>query len=166
MFRRPRYKKDTVLLSTVLFGITFICVANTAGNSINFALRALQATYPDEHIDSFSPTLVRGLAILVATFACVVHGVSRRGGIWLSNIFAVVKILILLLIIFTAAAAADGKFKDANGHVVPNVLVDNTNKHAAFADAYEDANGYARAFLAIIFAYSGFDQPNYVCLIS
>src|SRR5437773_424673 len=32
----------------------------------------------------------------------------------------------------------------------------------SFSHASKNANGYAQAFLAVIFAYSGFEQPNYV----
>jgi hypothetical protein len=32
----------------------------------------------------------------------------------------------------------------------------------AFANSSNDSYGYTQAFLAVIFAWSGFDQPNYV----
>ena len=71
-----------------------------AGNSIAFAVRVLAAANPDGP----EPTkeVVRGVALAATTFACVIHVISRRGGIWLSNVLASVKVSILLLIVVLA----------------------------------------------------------------
>jgi len=148
VYRWWYYKKDTVLLAGCLFGISFICLGNMAGNSIAFAVRILKAA----NLDGPEPTkeVVRGVALAAAAFACVIHSVSRRGGIWLSNLFACLKIGILLAIVGLAI-----KYK-------PSVFAEN------FTNAFEDvapgpefddcrtrfqddgnSNGYSKAFMSI-----------------
>ncbi|KAK3389700.1 amino acid permease-domain-containing protein [Podospora didyma] len=162
IFPRPRYRKDTVLLIGCLYGISFICVGNMAGNCIICALRILQAAHPERDGD-FSNGEVRGIALGIAVFACFIHAFSRRGGIWLNNVLALIKIGILLLIIVATCAVAGQAFHRADtGAAVVNEWGDNTSRATAFGQASDEANGYGQAFLAIIFAFSGFEQPNYV----
>ncbi|KAH7166313.1 amino acid permease-domain-containing protein [Dactylonectria macrodidyma] len=153
VYRKPAYRKDTVLLSTCLFAIAFIALGNMAGNSISFAIRVLRAA----DVEDPSNGAVRGIALGIAVLTCFIHTVSRRGGIFLNNVLAIIKVLILLLIIVTAIVVGAGGLKKTD-----NIITDNTSTKHAFAGASGDANGYAQAFLAIIFSFSGFEQPNYV----
>ncbi|KAF7553917.1 hypothetical protein G7Z17_g3276 [Cylindrodendrum hubeiense] len=153
VYRKPAYRKNTVLLSTCLFAVVFIALGNMAGNSISFAIRVLRAA----DVENPSNGAVRGIALGIATLTCFIHTVSRRGGIFLNNILAMIKVMILLLIIVTAIVVGAGGLKNT-----PNVITENTSTDRAFAGASSDANGYAQAFLAIIFTFSGFEQPNYV----
>lgn len=133
-----------------LFGISFICVGNMAGNSIICALRLLQAANPGVPAEDFSNGTVRGIAIAIAVLACFIHTVSRRGGILLNNIFALIKVGILLLIIATACAVSRGGLhKAVDGTPVPDVFAANTGPGVAFANKSLDGNGYASAFLSI-----------------
>jgi amino acid transporter len=153
VYRKPAYRKNTIALGTCLFGIGFIAFGNMAGNAINFAVCILRAG-GTEHPDN---GLVRGIAITCATLTCFIHAFSRRGGIWLNNMFALVKIAMLLLIVITAiVVAAHGLPESAN------YIEENTNPAAAFDAKNTDANGYAHAFLAVIFSFWGFEQPNYI----
>ncbi len=103
---------------------------------------------PDASADSFARGTVRGVAIAIATFSCFIHSFSRRAGILLSNLLALIKVGILLLIIFTTiAVAAGGLHKASDGTDVPSVFRNNTA--VAFADASNDSNGYVQAFLTI-----------------
>lgn len=138
-------------LSTCVFGIAFVLLGNVAPNSISFGIRVLQAA--DKPVDNFA---VRGIAIAVATFACLIHGFWRKGGIYLSNVFGLVKMLMLLVIIITGFISYSGVFERAA------VASDNFNIHNAFKDPEDDPYGFAEAFLAILFAYGGFNQANYV----
>ncbi|OLN96985.1 High-affinity methionine permease 7 [Colletotrichum chlorophyti] len=152
VFRKPAYRKNTILLSTCIFGISFVVLGNMAGNSIHFAMRVLEAAGVEPENGP-----VRGIAIAVATFACGIHATSRRFGILLNNTLAVVKIMIMLLIIVTAIIVGAGGLPKSE-----NYIIENTSTKNSFRDASSDANGYAQAFLAIIFSFSGFEQPNYV----
>ncbi|GKT41358.1 high-affinity methionine permease [Colletotrichum spaethianum] len=124
-----------------------------AGNSIHFALRVLEAA----GVEKPENGPVRGIALAAATFACSVHALSRRFGILLNNTLAMMKIMIMLLIIIAAIVVGAGGFSETE-----NVFSSNTSPKNSFKDASKEANSYAQAFLAIIFTFSGFEQPNYV----
>jgi amino acid transporter len=153
VYRKPSYRKNTILLSTCIFGVAFIVFGNMAGNSISFASRVMDAA----GVENPSEGTIRGIAMAVATLTCFIHAFSRRFGIWLNNVLAIVKVLILLLIIITAIVAGAGGLKHTK-----NVLTENTSAEESFKDASTDLNGYAHGFLAIIFSFSGFEQPNFV----
>lgn len=125
-----------------------------AGNSVTFAVRVLQASHPGSRPEDFSGAAVRGIAIAVATATCFIHTVSRRGGIVLNNVLAIVKVGILLLIIITAIVVSAGGFRDGEtGEEVSSVTAENLDAGSAFdpisKDVSEEANGFAQAFLAI-----------------
>lgn len=154
VYRKPRYKKDTILFFPCLYGIAFICLGNMAGNSVTFAVRVLQASHPGSRPEDFSGAAVRGIAIAVATATCFIHTFSRRGGIVLNNALAIIKVGILLLIIITAIVVSAGGFKDGEtGEEVSSVTAENLDAGHAFdpisKDLSKEANGFAQAFLAI-----------------
>ncbi|CAM1508570.1 Fc.00g054180.m01.CDS01 [Cosmosporella sp. VM-42] len=153
VYQKPAYRKNTVLLSTCLFGVGFIALGNMAGNSLSFAMRVMAAA----DVENPSNGSIRGIAIAIATATCFIHAASRRGGIWLNNVLAIIKVMILLLVIVTAIIVAAGGLK--NSH---NIISENTSTSNSFKGASTEANGYAQGFLAIIFSFSGFEQPNYV----
>jgi amino acid transporter len=132
-----------------------------AGNSISFAIRILEAAnYKD--VDSKNGA-VRGIAIAISILACMIHAFSRRGGIWLNNLLAAIKVSMMLLIIVTTIVYSAGKFPKSAA--IPDrgaVTSANLGITNSFANASTDPNSYAQAFLAIIFSFSGYEQPNYV----
>ncbi|KAF2685996.1 amino acid transporter [Lentithecium fluviatile CBS 122367] len=147
----PAYRHRTVLLITCVFATAYIVLGNMAGNCIIFGIRILEAA--DTPVTN---PAVRGLAIGAATFACSIHALSRRGGIWLGNIFAFVKVCMLLMMIIVGICAWAGAF-DSKEFVWENMAAENSFAHPA-----NDSYGYVKAFLSMIFAWGGFDQPNYV----
>ncbi|RGP71626.1 high-affinity methionine permease [Fusarium longipes] len=151
VYRKPAYRKGTVLLSTCMFGFCFIALGNMAGNCVSFATMVLRAAGAEDQ----SAGAVRGIAIGIAILTCFIHTFSRRGGILINNVLAMIKVMMLLLIIVTAIVVGAGGLK------TKKEIEANTRPSSAFAES-GDANGYAHAFLAIIFSFSGFEQPNYV----
>lgn len=113
-----------------------------AGNCISFAIWIVRAAGRDQVSDA----AIRGIALGIATLSCFIHAFSRRGGILLNDVLAVIKVMILLLIIITAiiVAAAGEKVFQAQDH-----FSDNMNIDAAFDNASGDAHNYASAFLSI-----------------
>jgi amino acid transporter len=159
VYRRPAYRRGTVLFVPTVFSICFIILGNVAGNSLQFASRVLLAAGHE----SPSNGAVRGIAVASAVFACFIHAFSRRGGLVLNNALAMVKVAILVLIVATAIAAAAGAFGGGVGSVVSQNLSAATSFSADGLDGGGgDSYGYVRAFLAIVFTFSGFEQPNYV----
>lgn len=134
-----------------MYGFAFILLGNVAANSISFGIRVLQAA--DRPVSNF---VVRGIAIAVVTFACFMHGYWRQGGIYLSNLFAVVKVAMLLLIIVTGFISYSGVFNR------PAAGPDNFDPHTTFRNPERGPFGFAESFLSILFAYGGFNQANYV----
>jgi amino acid transporter len=157
VYTHPAYCRETLLFFGCLFGISFIILGSMAGNAINFAIRILEAANVE-----VTNGAVRGIAVAVSVFSCFIHTFSRRGGIWLNNLLAMIKLCILLLIIFSAIIYSAGKFPKSEAIDRGIVVDENLGATKSFKNASNDANGYAQAFLAIIFAYSGFEQPNYV----
>lgn len=131
----PRYKKGTVLLSGVMFGISFICVGNMASNCIDCAIRLVQIATeqkPDEG-------LVRGIAVLIATVTCFIHAFSRRGGILLNNVLAALKTLFLVFMIISTWVVAGGwsgisalRVNASTGSPNPRISNDSPNHAQAF----------------------------------
>ncbi|KAH7173288.1 amino acid permease-domain-containing protein [Fusarium flagelliforme] len=154
VFPWPRYKKGIVMLSGVLYGISFICIGNMAGNCIQCALRLMEAANPEKEARNFSQGSIRGIAIVIAIFPCLIHAFSRRGGILLNNLLAIVKVLMLIFMIIATWAFAGGP---SGVRGLPKGDID-----SATANPASGGKAHAQAFLSIIFAFSGFDQPNYV----
>ncbi|KAF2090393.1 amino acid transporter [Saccharata proteae CBS 121410] len=150
LFRKPKY------FVTCAYAVVFIVLGNMAGNSMAVGEYILKAANNDfDH--SVSNGAVRGIAIGTITFACFLHGVWRKGGLWLNNAFAITKVTLLLIIIIIGFCALGGVFgSDANN------ADDNLNIKTSFTKTPNNAYGYAEGFLAIIFAYDGYNQANYV----
>lgn len=134
-------------------------LGNVANNAIFFGEYVLVAAGIDatskEHSSIYNPS-ARGIALAATTVACLIHGSWRQGGVWLNNLFAVVKVLMLLLIIIVGILAGAGVWH--TNHASENMALDNS-----FDNVTNDTYGYSEAFLGVIFAYSGFNQANYVC---
>jgi amino acid permease len=125
-----------------------------AGNCLVFGIRSIEAA---GHDSTKYPGSVRGIAVGAATFACLIHIFSRRGGIWLGNVFAVIKVLMLTMMVIIGFCAWGGAFKTKN-YATQNMAAQN-----AFKAPATEPYGYVQAFLSVVFAWSGFDQPTYVC---
>ena len=158
------YLKDVMRLpkffTTCVFGVAFVLLGNVAANSLMVGIRLIQAASGGEALSQNDNFVARGIAVAVVSFACAFHGFWRRGGIYLMNIFGFVKIIMLLIIIITGFVSYSGVFgttdeKSAAGRK-------NFQASAAFKSPAQDAYGFADSFLAIIFAFGGFNQANYV----
>ncbi|KAF1972410.1 hypothetical protein BU23DRAFT_580989 [Bimuria novae-zelandiae CBS 107.79] len=147
----PAYRHRTVLLITCMYAAAYIVLGNMAGNYLIFGIRILEAANKP-----LTNSEVRELAVAAATFGCAIHTFSRRGGIWLGNVLAIVKVCMLLMMVIISMRAWGGVFG------VPNVVEQNLAAQNSFAKPSKDPYVYAKAFLCMIFAWSGFDQPNSV----
>ena len=146
-------------LATCLYGIPFIILGNTAGNAIVFAENALLAA---ERTPTNAET--RGIAIAAITFACLIHAVWRRGGLYLNNVFGLMKAALLLMLFIVGVVSAAGGIKRSGGGAAAggNVPQENFDVKTSFQNRAGSAYGCTEAFLGIIFTYGGFNQANYV----
>lgn len=148
IFKRPAF------LSTCVFGVIFVLLGTSAMNALSFGIRIQEAAgHPTP--DNFTS---RGIAIAAVTFAVILHGIWRQAGLFLNNTFAMIKILMLLVIIITGFSSWGGAFH-AN-----TASASNFNVHNSFKDTARNSTGFAEGFLAVLFAYGGFNQANYVSI--
>lgn len=148
--------KKPHFLATCLFGIPFIFLGTAAGNAIIFAENVIRASDKDPTNNE-----VRGVAIAVITFSCLIHVFWRRGGLYLNNLFGLVKVALLLMLFIVGILSAAGAIKN-NGKSSESVAEESFDPEKSFKDRAVGSYGYTVAFLAIIFAYGGFNQANYV----
>src|SRR5690349_21085274 len=88
-----------------MYGIPFILLGNLAGNSLALGSFAMHAAGKDP--DSAKGQVI-GIAIGCLSAACLLHMFSRRGGILMNNIFAVIKVTLLVVIIILGFLKAGG----------------------------------------------------------
>lgn len=108
------------------------------------------------------PSAVRALAVAALTFACLLHGLWRKGGIILNNALAFVKVVTLLAIIGIGFAAGAGASL-GTGPIGRAAVKQNLSSHTSFADARGNIADYSASILFIVYSFSGFKQPFYVC---
>jgi len=144
--------KSPKRLATCLYGIPFIILGTAAGNALVCAECLLRTSGSEP-----SKAAVRGLAIGITSFACLLHAMSRKGGIYLFIAFGVIKIGILVTMFVLGLAFAGGAFGGSNA-----IASENLSIHNSTTTALGSAYGYAEAFLAVLFAFGGFNQATYV----
>lgn len=144
IYRRPKY------LATCVFAFCYICLGNTGGNAVSFAQHFLSMCGVTK--DDQSDSLVRGVAICVLTFACLLHGVWRSGGIYLNNILAILKIGTVLVVIGTGFAGYGKATSGYNDRISEDMKTFGESNSFASADA----------LLAVIFSFGGFNNAHYV----
>ncbi|KAK6337294.1 hypothetical protein TWF730_002700 [Orbilia blumenaviensis] len=146
------------LLPVCVYGVIFVFLGNTAGNSITSAdhlLRMAGVENPSEH-----ERLTKGVAVAIITFACFMHTLSRRAGIYLINILAVIKLAILWAVIIASWVARGGIFEDQGSNSPPPWS--NLEPSKAFYGEPGGIYGWAVSILSALFAFGGYENANYV----
>lgn len=105
--------------------------------------------------------MTRGVAIAAITVVCLIHAFTPRLGIWLSNGLGAFKLVLLSLVVFTGFAALAGRLtveppQNFSSFQGPPLKAESGDKGAAAAA------GYALALLQVLYAYSGWENANYV----
>jgi hypothetical protein len=137
-----------------MYGIPFILLGNLAGNALAFGSFVIHATgrKPDE-----AKGEVIGIAVGGLSAACLLHMFSRRGGIIMNNIFAVIKVSLLVVLIVLGFLKAGGVVLGGSPKATKNFRVP-----GSFDGASTDFSGYSTSLQYIMYSYSGFLQPFYV----
>jgi amino acid transporter len=147
LLKTPRF------FASCVYGITFILIGNAASNALSFASHVVTASGSDVYRGTPSKKVsntVRGVAIATITAVCLLHGIWRRAGIVVNNMFALFKLLMLLMIIILGFMSIGGKVFDT-----PPSISDNLAPSKSFKNTQADAYGYAEAYLSIVFAFGG-----------
>ncbi|KAL8735934.1 MAG: hypothetical protein Q9166_000496 [cf. Caloplaca sp. 2 TL-2023] len=149
--------------TTCMFGVIYIILGNLSGNAVAFGIYILQAAGIEGN-----DQLVRGLAVVCLTAACLLHASWRKGGIIVNNLLAVMKALVLVAIVvlgFAALAGASFGHGYVHGETADpktQVKSSNFNTHSSFAFARKDPASYSESLLYITYTFSGYEQPFYV----
>jgi amino acid permease len=176
IFHKPRF------LATCSYGFLFIALGTLAGNSIMLARYLLRAAgripysgdLNNETLDIVHPQGgVTGIAIAAITLTVFIHMFSRRGGIIINNLFAVVKVLFLCAIIVMAFVYAytnagvnprdtpDRDVTAISANIAANFATSNSFK-TPMGEIGTDGASTLTAILYVFYSYSGYLQPMYV----
>jgi hypothetical protein len=137
--------------------VQFVLFAVSTAGSVSFSTYILRAATGDPQDGSW---LNRGLAALTVTAVCLIHAFAPRPGIWISNALGCFKLVLLVLVVCTGFAALAGRsvqplpnnFSSFHG---PSSVNDHSNSAG-------EAAGYAVALIQVLYAYSGWENANYV----
>jgi amino acid transporter len=143
-FIRPKF------LATCTYGIMFLLLGNLAGNAIYIGQYTMLAAGREIKAPRWTGDLgppdgaVVGIAIAALTLSVLMHVFSRRGGIILNNIFAVVKVCFILTIIvlgfINLGYARAGNESPGGWHSPPNItMIQNNFKPSQTFKAREPA---------------------------
>ncbi|KAH6624242.1 phosphatidylinositol 4-kinase-like protein [Chaetomium sp. MPI-SDFR-AT-0129] len=141
--------------------VQFVLFAISTGNSISFSSYLLQAATGTPQENTW---LNVGIAIATITVVCLIHAFAPRWGIWLSNGFGTFKLIMLTLLVCTGFAALAGRTvaprpdNFSSFHGAGSSRRDPGNSPAAAGAA----GGYSIALLQVLYAYSGWENANYV----
>lgn len=149
LLKRPKF----FVLS--LYAISYIFLASSAANALSFGDDIIGDQGTDR--GALKDAAARGLAIIAVTFPCFLHAFTRRGGIVLNNVFVVVKVAILCTFPIMAICVLGGVVDSNNAQ-------HNLSITHSFSNARSDVDSYTQGILAVLYAYSGYNQANYVCI--
>jgi amino acid transporter len=144
--------------TTCSFSIMFILMYNLSGNAISFGLQVMVAAGIYNPTDITPPPrgIAVGIAIGTLTFVVLLHMFSRRGGILLNNIFAIVKVALLLTIIILGVVKGAGGFGGSEGVARRNFTQD------VWKTSRSDAASWSNSLLLCMYSFSGYEQPFYI----
>lgn len=149
--------------TTCSFAIMFTLLYNLSGNAISFSLQVMIASGIYDPTSGEIPNrgTAIGIAIATLTFVVLLHTFSRRGGIMVNNLFAIVKVALLLAIICLGIAKAAGRFPNREGKTNSQVISDNFTKNVFTTDR-NDAASWSNSLMFCMYTFSGFEQPFYI----
>lgn len=133
-----------------VYAVVFVFLGNTAANSIVFSRYTLECF----NNDNPSNWVVKAYALTAVTVACMLHGVWRSGGIWISNLLAIFKVVVLFFIIGLGFAVRGGAFPNINRDI------GNFDTKTSFANPATKPYGLVMALLSVRFSYGGFENAN------
>ncbi|KAK0645905.1 amino acid permease-domain-containing protein [Cercophora newfieldiana] len=156
VYQRPRY------LATCIFAVQFVLFAISTAGSISFSSYMMIASNPDATPNAWT---TRGVAIAAISVVCLIHAFTPRLGIWLSNGLGAFKLVLLSLVVCTGFAALAGRLTvDPPGNF-SSFSGGHPSEEGDVNDVLDTAGaaaGYALALLQVLYAYSGWENANYV----
>ncbi|OAL51370.1 hypothetical protein IQ07DRAFT_643463 [Pyrenochaeta sp. DS3sAY3a] len=134
------------LLTTILFSGFFLLLANSYGNSVQFAKHILLAALPNvDATTELDSRLIRYIAISVITVSCGIHWFFPRAGLFLNKFVACYKAILLIVVIGTGL----------------NHSVNHESYWGENISRGSKSDGMA-AMVFIFYSYQGWENANYV----
>ncbi|KAJ9132201.1 Amino acid transporter [Coniochaeta hoffmannii] len=153
VYQRPRY------LATCIFAVQFVLFAVSTANSISFSSYILKAATDNSQNGSW---LNRGISVAAITVVCLIHSLTPRLGIWLSNGLGAFKLILLLLVVCTGFAALAGRTVAPSPHNFSSFRGPGSAHSSELDTPASSAAGYALSLLQVLYSYSGWENANYV----
>ncbi|KAK4161326.1 amino acid transporter [Cladorrhinum sp. PSN259] len=175
IYQRPKY------LATAVFTVEIIAFYHSAANSVNFSSYVLRTIHgldttletncgrsPDGTVP-ISPLseqwINKSISIATVTSVCLILAFAPKFGVYLSNALGFFKLAMLSLVVVAGFTALSGNMKAPKP--------DNFSTFAGAGDAcplstqpHRDAPGsaanFALALIQVLYAYSGWENANYV----
>ncbi|KII88442.1 hypothetical protein PLICRDRAFT_161541 [Plicaturopsis crispa FD-325 SS-3] len=141
VYRRPKY------FITSVYAADGVLLAWAASNSIVFGEYILNAA--NVEVGRWNQ---RGVALACLTFAWLLHGTSRRAGLWLQNVLGVFKLGVLIFVVITGWVALSGRTK------IPKTW---NNFDNAFEGTTTSATSVVNGLYNVIWSYIGYSNLNY-----
>ncbi|KAF9265694.1 high-affinity methionine permease [Marasmius fiardii PR-910] len=139
-YRKPRY------FITCIYAASAVLLGQASSNSVFAGELLLNAA--NAEVNQWNQ---RGIGLGVITFAFLIHGVTPKVGIYLSNALGLFKIVILLFTICTGFAALAGHVPGG----APN------NYKNAFAGTKTDTSAFVFALYNIFYSFNGYSNVFY-----
>ncbi|KAI4619201.1 uncharacterized protein J4E87_007789 [Alternaria ethzedia] len=139
------------------YAVNYVIIASSAANALTFGDDIIGS--PGSDRGAAKDAAARCLAIMAVTLPCFLHAFTRRGGILLNNVIVVVKIAILCVFPIMAICVLAGVAH--TNHATANMGYKNS-----FARTHGNADSYTQGMLAVFYAYGGYNQANYMIVVS
>ncbi|AMD22458.1 HHL312Wp [Eremothecium sinecaudum] len=142
LFKKPKF------FVTSLYAAYVFLIGSAAGNSVFGAQMLLTAGNGE-----LSNRNVRAVAVSILLFFSILNAVSVKTGIFITNTFGVLKILIMAFIAVVGLVALGGGVNNASGK---------ENFHNAFEGSDRiTAYGMVSAIYSVIWSFVGYSNINY-----
>ena len=150
--------KPPHIRTTCSFAVMFMLLYNLSANAIAFALQVMTASgsYNASSGDVPARSTVIGIAIGALTLVIIAHTLSRQGGIFINNAFAIIKVALLIIIFALGAAKASGRL-GGSGQVARNNFTE-----GVWTTQRADVGSWSESLMLCLFAFHGFEQPFYI----
>ena len=137
------------MFAYTVYAIMFVTVFNSGTNSLQVGRQVLLCIEP--HQKDPSRDLMRFIAIVSLTIICLIHYSSARAGRAANKYFCVLKVLILFILL---------------GVGMKRAIVGPKIGFPYIPDTRKTFSNYARALLLVMFSFEGWENANFVGLLS
>jgi amino acid transporter len=138
------------MFAYIIYTFYFVFTYNTATNSMQLANQVLISANINDIAYRPDGRLLRFIAVVALSFFCLLHYFSGRAGRTLNQVLAAFKICMLIIVFIAGISRASHHFKADWG------------QHTSSTGITGSGSSSARAFLLIIFTFTGWENATFV----